>query len=67
MNWKKFLNGAATAAISGATAAAGQSLMGDTVNLKQTGTAAGLGALVGLVNWLRQPPASKEGPAAPQA
>jgi hypothetical protein len=62
MNWKVFFNGLFTAAITGGALALGQmTLDPDHFNLKMTGSAFALGAIGGVVNWIRKSPWAQKG------
>jgi hypothetical protein len=64
MNWKTFLEGIVVSAVSGALASGGDYLVNPD-NLRgvalgrRLGTTAGIGAIVGIVGWLKQSPLKK--------
>jgi hypothetical protein len=67
MNWKKFIEGLAVAAISGAATTAAQAVTTPDASGGAITTAAGVGALIGIAGWLKQSPIKSKAkkPAAP--
>ena len=56
MNWRKFLEGLAVAAIGGAVTTAAQAVSTPDATGGAITSAAGAGALIGIAAWLKQSP-----------
>jgi hypothetical protein len=56
MNWKKFLEGLAVAAIGGAVTYGAEAITTPNASKTAITSAAGAGALVGIAAWLKQSP-----------
>jgi hypothetical protein len=60
MNWKKFLEGLAVAAIGGAATTAAQVVVTPDLKPGAISTAAAAGAIIGVAGWLKQSPVEKK-------